>query len=170
MYSEELKRHVLWYYKAEWKETSFMLIWGGVHVLVSMSLLFINRSDFWLGWSIAVLPLAAIQSYTGLRIFIFDNRKNRMLVALEQETKKVVEAEKIRVLNTQIRLKFYRLIGQFLFVVGLLLAVLGSVAELGIFLIGSGTGLLLQSFVLMVQDLFAELRAGTYLHELDLAE
>ena len=119
MYSEELKRQVLWYYKAEWKEACFMLIWGGVHVLVSMSLLFINRSDFWLGWSIAMLPLAAIQSYTGLRNFLFfENRKSPMLIALEQETKKVVEAEKVRVLNTQIRLKFYHLIGQFLFVIG----------------------------------------------------
>jgi len=169
MYSEELEEHVLYYYLAEWRETCFMLIWGGLHVSCSLYLIIFHRIEFWYGWNIAVLPLAIVQSYTGLRnLLFFENRKTRMLLALEKEVKKVINAEKTRVLNTQIRLKFYRLIGQFLFVIGLLLAILGSIANLGIFLVGSGIGLMLQSFVLLVQDLFAELRAGVYLQELDM--
>lgn len=166
-----IKSNVLSYYKAEQREAVFMLLCGGIISGLALWGILFSEDVFWLSISYTVIPLSTLQFLSGVRNLIFVGKKrNRILNALKIDANSPVKEEKIRVLNTQIRLRFYRLIEQILFFVGFVFTFLGGVFGLSVFLAGSGIALMLKSAILFIQDLFAEWRTDIYLEELEIKE
>lgn len=169
--SRYTKDNILAYYQSERGEAIFMLLWGGVVSGISLWGILSLEDIFWTGMFYTVIPLSTLQFLTGVRNLIFVKKKRaKVLDKLSLSLLKAVKAEKTRVLNTQIRLRFYRLIEQILFFLGFAFTFAGGVFGLSVFLAGSGIGLMLQSAVLLIQDLFAEWRTGIYLEELEIKE
>ncbi|MEM8526225.1 MAG: hypothetical protein AAGG68_16410 [Bacteroidota bacterium] len=168
MTSHQLDRNIINFYRAERKEAVFMLFWGFLATGVVIWVLFWVEEIFWRGMAFSALPLSSIQLLTGVRNLIFVNRKRSdILTNMGEDVKKAIEAEKLRILNSQIRLRVYRIIEQVLFCLGFLFMLLGGIVGLSVFLAGSGIGIMLQAAILLVQDLFAEWRTGLYLEELE---
>ena len=145
-----------------------MLLWGIIITSLVIVVLIWIEDIFWRAMSFSVLPLSFIQLLTGIRNLIFVNRKkSNFLSTLKEDFKEGVEKEKLRILNSQIRLRVYRVIEQILFFIGFLFMFIGGVLGLSVFLAGSGIGIMLQAAVLLIQDLFAEWRTSLYLEELE---
>jgi len=168
MVGHQLERNIINFYKAERKEAVFMLLWGIIITSLVVGILFWTEEVFWKAMGFSVLPLSFIQLLTGIRNLLFVNRKKiNFLSVMKEDFKKAVENEKLRILNSQIRLRIYRIIEQILFFIGFLFMFLGGVLGLSVFLAGSGIGIMLQAAVLLIQDLFAEWRTSLYLEELE---
>ncbi|MEM1327472.1 MAG: hypothetical protein AAGI23_16035 [Bacteroidota bacterium] len=162
-----MKENIEAYHIAEKQEALFMIIWGGLWLIVGVVMLLQAEEALYVGIAYSIIPLCGLQFVGGWRNMIAYTRRYRQIVEmLKQEEKKMGELEKIRILNIQIRLRFYRLAEQILFGLGFLFLLLGGLGGWSVFLTGSGIGLLLMSAVLLVQDLFAEWRSGIYLSEL----
>lgn len=171
MYKQQLEKNILYYYKAEFKEAIFMLMWGGIFTFLSILILLRTEEVFWLGVGYSIFPLSGIQLLTAIRnLLLLKSKKQKLLYSIKEDFNPSIQKEKLRILNIQIRLRFYRLIEQILFFMGLLFTIVGGVFGWSVFLAGSGIGLMLQSAILLVQDLFAEWRAGLYLGELETAD
>ncbi|MEL6718037.1 MAG: hypothetical protein AAFP82_04920 [Bacteroidota bacterium] len=167
--NDQLERNIINFYRAERKEALFMLLWGVIVTGITIWALFQIEEIFWRGMSFSVLPLSFIQLLTGVRNLLFANRKKSNIVnGIKTETEKAIDTEKIRTLNSQIRLRIYRVIEQILFCLGFLFMLIGGVFSLSVFLAGSGIGIMLQTAVLLIQDLFAEWRTSLYLEELEI--
>ena len=163
-----IKDNILSYYKSEQREALFMFLWGGIVSGISLWGIFFFEDVFWLAIVYTIIPLSTLQFLSGLRnLFFVRKKRTRILDKIKLDLEAAIKDEKIRVLNTQIRLRFYRLIEQILFFLGLIFTFVGGVFGASVFLAGSGIGLMLQSAVLFIQDLFAEWRTGIYLEELD---
>lgn len=168
MVGNQLERNIINFYKAERKEAVFMLLWGTITTSIVVGVLFFTEEIFWKAMGFSALPLSFIQLLTGVRNLFFVNRKkSNFLSVVKEDFKKAVKNEKLRILNSQIRLRVYRVIEQILFFIGFLFMFLGGVLGLSVFLAGSGIGIMLQAAVLLIQDLFAEWRTSLYLEELE---
>jgi len=168
MVGHQLERNIINFYKSERKEAIFMLLWGAMTTGLVVWVLFWIEEIFWRGMGFSILPLSFIQLLTGVRNLIFVNRKkSNFLITIKEDFKKAVKEEKLRILNSQIRLRVYRVIEQILFFLGFFFMFLGGVFGLSVFLAGSGIGIMLQIAVLLIQDLFAEWRTSLYLEELE---
>ncbi|MEN0045554.1 MAG: hypothetical protein AAF806_00705 [Bacteroidota bacterium] len=168
MVGHQLEGNIINFYKAERKEAVFMLLWGMMITGVVVGVLFWTDEIFWKAMGFSVLPLSFLQLLTGIRNLFFVNKKrSNFLSIVKEDFKEAVEKEKLRILNSQIRLRVYRIIEQILFFLGFLFMFLGGVLGLSVFLAGSGIGIMLQAAVLLIQDLFAEWRTSLYLEELE---
>jgi hypothetical protein len=162
-----VKENIDAYHIAEKQEALFMIGWGGVWVAMSIVALLYAQDELYVGIAYSIIPLGVLQLIGGLRnLFSYSSRYSSLIELLKTDWRKAAEVEKLRVLNIQIRIRFYKIGEQTLFVVGLLLLLIGGIGGWRVFLVGSGIGLLLMSAVLMIQDLFSAWRSGIYLSEL----
>lgn len=162
-----MKESIIAYYIAEKQEAVFMALSGFCIVVLTTFLFVETTDDFFIGIAYSVFPLAVLQLLSGCRNLLFHKQKReRILQVVKKHPKKAAQIEKVRTLNAQIRLRFYKIGEQLLLLIGLILLISGGVFNLGVFLAGSGCGLLLMTAILFVQDLFSEWRSGIYLSEL----
>lgn len=164
-----MKESITAYYIAERQEAVFMLVFGSATVILSFVLFFQTADGLFIGAAYSVLPIGVLEILSGSRnLVFFKRRKERIEQIVQNHPKRAIDIEKTRVLNAQIRFKFYKIAEQLLLFIGMLLLIVGGVFMSEAFLAGSGCGLLIMSAVLFVQDLFAEWRSNIYLSELEM--
>lgn len=171
MEEQVISKSVKMYYQSERTESIFMFIWGGLVSCIIVWTCFKAEELFWSGLGYSIIFLSLIQFISGGRnLFFLNKKRKRVAEEIRRNRKKGIENERIRILNTQIRLRFYRLLEQILLILGLIFLIMGGLLGWSAFLAGSGLGLLIQISVMLVQDLFAEWRTNIYLEELEIAE
>ncbi|NJK84401.1 MAG: hypothetical protein HC912_12060 [Saprospiraceae bacterium] len=157
-----IQEYIKNYQSARKKETIFLLVWGGISVIIGIIARYLPLLDaFWqaflypfVGLGFGMLIEAILNMVTYRRKKLFSNADP-------------ITSEKLRAIAQVKKLDLRRSFDSILFIVGFMLFILGGVITTQVFSAGMGMGLLLQSTVLFVKDNWALWRARLYVVELE---
>lgn len=159
------ERHLYSYLRGQ-RQTGWGLTAAcAVAALLNALALWLDPGLFSFGLAAASLPVAGVQGWLGLsllRSVAIWRRKLPELLQSDPLAFKRLETDRT---DRDLHNLQQRRNGMLtLWLLGLALALIGSVGEKGPFPLGSGIGLALQSAILLMIDLFSGLRLGLYRH------
>lgn len=161
----EVIRHLREHLEGEHKSARF-LIFTGILTAIAASVLF---SFFSLPYGksllLSALPFSYLQIMRGGIQYFRTARLKESLTGLARNASRTYyEEEKVRTGNLSRQLNFFMAAETGFLILGLVLVLLASLGNLGYSTLGIGIGCLVQSALLLVNDLFASLRLGIYRH------
>ncbi len=162
-----MEQHLRQYFKAE-KEGAIIFMMAGFSAIVG-SILFWTFFPHIIVKGIAVSAglIALVQLGVGASVYFKTNKQvNQLLTQFKSKPSEFYKSETHRMEAVMSSFKTIRKVEMGIFVLGIVLALAGSVGELGWFMTGTGVGLCVQSAVSLLLDLSAEWRSGMYLHHL----
>jgi len=162
-----MEKHLRQYFKAE-KEGAIIFMMAGFSAIVG-SILFWTFFPHVIVKGIAVSAglIALVQLGVGASVYFKTNKQvHQLLNQFKSKPSEFYKTETNRMEVVMANFKTIRKVEMGVFVLGIILALAGSIGELGWFTTGTGVGLCLQSAVSLLLDLSAEWRGGLYLHHL----
>ena len=156
------------YFKAERRGGVLLLILGTFFLCVSFYFLGMERFSYSVGFSISFIVIALIQLGVGIVIFVRSPKDLARVEGYVNNSKESIQGKEIPRMKKVMRsFTIYLLLELILIIIGFLLL---FVFNLGTLSEGLGLGLIIQTSIMLVFDLFA-LRRGrkyvTYLKKLD---
>ncbi len=164
---KQMKKHLCDYFGAE-KQSAQLLIGLGLAAIVLslLSLAFLSGA-VWKGLAVPLIGIAVIQLVVGGTIYFrTDKQLDHLLTQLKDSPEKLMKTELPRMEKVCRSFGVYRKIEILLLFLGLLFCFMSVTNYWSDFMFGSGAGLALQSGIMLAVDLFAEWRAGLYVHKL----
>jgi DMSO reductase anchor subunit len=153
--------NIVKYFSAEKSESLLFLAVGIIMVLTSGYFLFKLRQPFTTGMAYPLITIALIQLTVGSSIYLRSPKDISRVTELVQNNSSRVQSEEVPRMEAVMKnFVLYRWVEIVLIVIGLFLLFLPLSSQLRR---GVGLGLLIQSSLMLVLDLFAENRGKTYL-------
>ena len=158
-----MERRMRKYFEAEKKAVLALSTLGLMMLSGGLWLYCQSDSPRWQGMGISLFAIAIPQLLTGASIYLRTNTQVKQLLhLLAEQPKQYISEETTRMERVNKSFQIYIGISLSLFVIGMSLLILGVFNHLQPFLMGLGGGLALQAAIMMIFDLFAEMRAALY--------
>ncbi|MBT8219989.1 MAG: hypothetical protein KJP00_09190 [Bacteroidia bacterium] len=156
------------YFRGEKRESYLFISAGFLFIILSYYGFFVSQEDLHNGAAIPFGLIGLIQVVVGANIaYRTDNQLIGLLKLFSEDFKAFEDAEKSRMGSVMKNFTWIKRIELGLFLVGVLLLLLAMNGTISTIMLGVGIGLLIQCALMLVFDLFAELRAREYLREMD---
>lgn len=156
------------YFRGEKRESYLFISAGFVFLVLGYYGYFVSESAFHNGASIPFALIAIIQIIVGSNIAYRTDAQVRNLLDLFSKDFNAFEtAEQSRMAGVMQNFTWIKRIELGLFLLGLVLLILAVGGKISTIMLGVGVGLVIQCALMLVFDLFAELRAREYLREMD---
>jgi hypothetical protein len=160
-----MENHLRSFLTGEQKCGLFMALSGGALLVLAGILFLYTQLPFWQGVRSGILLPAFVQFVRGINI----GRRQRLLSRklpplLAQDPKQFFHHEQKRLPYLHKNLRFFRIAGLMAFILGLLWGLLGSIGEQGPLMVGTGISLMLGASLILICDLFNQLRLDLYAH------
>lgn len=149
------------YFAEEKKESVLFVLIGFVACTLALYFLLVIKKPFFTGFSYALIALGLVQLVVGASIYYrCDLDTVRVNHYIERERKSIADYEIPRMQTVMKNFIIYRWAEIFLILTGLLLS---RIMDKDSLFSGLGSGLAVQSSVLLILDYFAEKRGSAYL-------
>ena len=160
--------HIQAYFKKEKEGALLFILVGSIAILGSLTALYFFPSSFLVrGAATALIAIGLLQVGLGLNIFLrTDKQSKNLLQQLSKNPIQYYSEETNRMDKVMSNFKIIRKVELVLILLGLVFALMGSLGQMGHFIIGTGLGLCVQSVCSLLIDLSAEWRAGLYFYHL----
>jgi len=151
------------YFESEKKAVLLLSFVGFIMLCLGLWLYLKAESPRWQGMGIPLFAIAIPQLLIGGSIYFRTDRQvNRLIQLLAEQPKEYISQEIARMERVNKSFRIYIGISLSLFIIGISLLISGVIGQLRPFLMGFGGGLALQAAIMMIFDLFAEMRAALY--------
>lgn len=152
------------YLKGEFQTALFQLSWGGAAILISTQFLQSMEGAFEQGLYAALLGTGILQIVKGALMYWQWNRLQSEVGLNLTFSSSLKKQEVVRIEAEMNRNRIEQIAEMLSLVVGLVLALLGSVGNWSDYYLGLGVGLMVQGGILIATHLFTGFRRSLYYH------
>jgi len=163
-----MEMHIQAYFKKEKEGALLFILVASITILGSLGALYYFPFSLLVrGAAAALIAIGLLQLGVGLTVLLRTKKQTKLLLQqLSQQTSQFYTEEISRMDKVMANFKIIRKVELILILMGLVFALMGSLGNMGHFIIGTGLGLCVQSVCSLLIDLSAEWRAGLYLYHL----